>query len=33
MTVEEVCLFRSDRGKSGMEYTVIGSSMDEYEEL
>lgn len=33
MTVEEVCLFRSDRGKNGMEYTVIGSSMDEYEEL
>lgn len=25
MTVEEVCLYRSDRGKSGMVYTVIGS--------
>ena len=24
--VEEVCLFRSDRGKNGMVYTVIGSS-------
>ncbi len=25
MTVEEVCLYRSDRGKNGMVYTVIGS--------
>ena len=25
MTVEEVCLYRSDRGKNGMIYTVIGS--------
>lgn len=28
MTVEEVCLYRSDRGKNGMVYTVIGSSME-----
>ena len=27
MTVEEVCLYRSDRGEKGMVYTVIGSSM------
>ena len=27
MTVEEVCLYRSDRGENGMVYTVIGSSM------
>ena len=26
MAVEEVCLYRSDRGKNGMVYTVIGSS-------
>ena len=26
MIVDEVCLYRSDRGKSGMVYTVIGSS-------
>ena len=26
MIVYEVCLYRSDRGKSGMVYTVIGSS-------
>lgn len=24
MTVDEVCLYRSDRGENGMEYTVIG---------
>ena len=24
MLVSGVCLFRSDRGKQGMEYTVIG---------
>ena len=24
MTVEEVCLYRSDPGKNGMVYTVIG---------
>jgi len=29
MTVHEVCLYRSDRGKSGMVYTVIGSSRNE----
>lgn len=29
MTVEEVCLYRSDRGKNGMVYTVIGSSLGE----
>ena len=29
MLVEEVCLYRSDRGEKGMEYTVIGSSMDD----
>lgn len=29
MTVDEVCLYRSDRGKSGMVYTVIGSSLHE----
>ena len=26
MTVEDVCLYRSDRGKNGMAYTVIGRS-------
>ena len=26
MTVSEVCLYRSERGENGMEYTVIGSS-------
>jgi len=26
MIVDEVCLYRSDRGKNGMVYTVIGSS-------
>ena len=26
MTVEEICLYRSDRGEKGMEYTVIGRS-------
>ena len=29
MTVREVCLYRSDRGKNGMNYTVIGSSAQE----
>ena len=29
MIVEEVCLYRSDRRENGMEYTVIGSSMDD----
>lgn len=29
MTVNDVCLYRSDRGKSGMVYTVIGSSLHE----
>ena len=28
MEVEEVCMYRSDRGKNGMVYTVIGSSRD-----
>jgi 2'-5' RNA ligase len=28
MTVKEVCLYRSDRGKNGMVYTVIGSSQE-----
>lgn len=28
MTVDEVCLYRSDRGKNGMVYTVIGNSME-----
>lgn len=28
MEVEEVCLYRSDRGKNGMVYTVIGSSLE-----
>ena len=28
MSVEEVCLYRSDRGKNGMVYTVIGSSQE-----
>ena len=27
MIVDEVCLYRSDRGETGMEYTVIGRSM------
>ena len=31
MAVEEVCLYRSDRGKNGMAYTVIGSSRGEPE--
>ncbi len=26
MMVDDVCLYRSDRGKNGMTYTVIGSS-------
>ena len=26
MTVNEVCLYRSERGENGMEYTVIGRS-------
>lgn len=26
MTVEDLCLYRSDRGAEGMEYTVIGRS-------
>ena len=26
MTVRDVCLYRSDRGANGMEYTVIGRS-------
>ena len=30
--VEEVCLYRSDRGKNGMVYTVIGSSSGAFEE-
>lgn len=29
MKVVKVCLYRSDRGKNGMEYTVIGSTPDE----
>ena len=28
MTVKEVCLYRSERGENGMEYTVIGSTLD-----
>ena len=28
MIVEEVCLYRSERGENGMEYTVIGSTRD-----
>ena len=28
MTVDRVCLYRSDRGKNGMAYTVIGSSAE-----
>lgn len=28
MIVEEVCLYRSDRGKNGMVYTVIGSTLE-----
>ena len=28
MIVDEVCLYRSDRGKNGMAYTVIGSSAE-----
>ena len=28
MTVDEVCLYRSERGENGMEYTVIGSTRD-----
>ena len=28
MTVDGVCLYRSDRGKSGMVYTVIGRSAE-----
>ena len=31
MIVDDVCLYRSDRGKSGMVYTVIGSSSDNAE--
>ena len=26
MLVDEVCLYRSERGENGMEYTVIGST-------
>ena len=28
MTVKEVCLYRSERGENGMEYTVISSTLD-----
>jgi len=28
MLVEDVCLYRSDRGKNGMVYTIIGSSKE-----
>ena len=28
MIVDEVCLYRSERGENGMEYTVIGSTKD-----
>ena len=28
MIVDDVCLYRSDRGKNGMVYTVIGSSSE-----
>ena len=28
MIVDDVCLYRSDRGKDGMVYTVIGSSSE-----
>ena len=28
MIVDGVCLYRSDRGENGMEYTVIGSTSD-----
>ena len=31
MIVDDVCLYRSDRGKSGMVYTVIGSSSENVE--
>lgn len=36
MLVNEVCLYRSDRGENGMEYTVIGSTsktVDETREI
>ena len=29
MIVDEVCLYRSDRGKNGMVYTVIGSTRED----
>ena len=29
MIVDEVCLYRSCRGENGMEYTVIGSTLDQ----
>ena len=28
MIVDDVCLYRSDRGKNGMSYTVIGNNME-----
>ena len=28
MVVDEICLYRSERGENGMEYTVIGSTRD-----
>ena len=28
MIVDDVCLYRSDRGKDGMVYTVIGCSSE-----
>ena len=31
MIVDDVCLYRSDRGKDGMVYTVIGSSSENVE--
>ena len=31
MIVDDVCLYRSDRGKDGMVYTVIGSSSENAE--
>ena len=32
MTVNEVCLYRSERGRNGMAYTVIARSRNEYGE-
>ena len=33
MIVKDICLYRSDHGENGMEYTVIGRSRKPYDDL